>query len=56
MYDFVDFILGLLGDMLFALVPTSGKNRHWYLIICCLIILACSVRAFLAEAVVQSRS
>jgi hypothetical protein len=56
MFDFVDFILGLVGDILLALVPTSGKNRHWYLIIACLILLACSLCAFLAQAVVQARS
>jgi len=56
MFDFADFILGLVGDILLALVPTSGKNRHWYLIIACLILLACSLCAFLAQAVVQARS
>lgn len=56
MFDFVDFVFGLVSDILLALVPTYGKNRLWYLIISCLILLACSLCAFLAEAVVQARS
>jgi hypothetical protein len=56
MFDFVDFILGVVGDILLALVPTSGKNRQWYLVISCLIFLACILCALLAEAIVQARS
>lgn len=56
MFNLVDFILGFVSDILIALMPTSGKNRHWYLIIGCLIILACSLCVFLVETVVQSHS
>jgi hypothetical protein len=55
MRDFTDLILGLVTPLLHGLAPTDKKHRLWYLIIGCLIIVACSLCGFLVDTVVQSR-